>query len=91
MVTAGASWMTSTWLEGRYPRIVASLGVMCLALALLLALIGGAFLLLSHLGIDRLPGDIVFERGNVTVYVPVGLMVVVSVLLTVALNLFWPR
>ncbi|HUP55759.1 MAG TPA: DUF2905 domain-containing protein [Methylomirabilota bacterium] len=37
--------------------------------------------------IGRLPGDIRFESENVRVYLPLGTMVVVSVILTLLLNL----
>jgi hypothetical protein len=47
--------------------------------------------LLSRFGLDRLPGDLVFRRGNFTVYAPIGLMIVVSVVLTILLNLFFRR
>ena len=59
-----------------------------LAAAILLAVVGGMLLLFSGLGLTRLPGDIVIRRKNVTVHVPLGLMLVVSVLLTIVLNLF---
>jgi hypothetical protein len=58
-----------------------------LAAALVIALIGGCLLLASRLGIDRLPGDIVLRRGNFTLYAPVGLMIVLSLVATVVLNL----
>lgn len=35
----------------------------------------------------RLPGDIVVERGNFTLYIPLGAMLLLSILLTVLLNL----
>ena len=35
----------------------------------------------------RLPGDIAIERDNVSVFAPIGSMVVVSLVLTVVLNL----
>ena len=57
----------------------------------MLLVLGGIFLLLSRLGIDRLPGDLVFRRGNLTIYVPIGLMILVSVVLTILLNLFSRR
>jgi len=56
-----------------------------------LALVGVAFLLLARLGITRLPGDVVVRRGNLTVYAPIGLMILLSIVLTVALNLFLRR
>lgn len=68
-----------------------NLGRLLLVLALLVAVAGVALLLLSRLGVDRLPGDMVYERKNVTVYVPLGLMIVVSIVLTIALNLFGRR
>ena len=68
-----------------------TLGKTLLALGVLLAVLGGVLLVLSRAGIDRLPGDLVFRGRNVTVYVPLGLMILLSVLLTIALNLFWRR
>ena len=68
-----------------------TLGKTLLALGVLLAVLGVVLLVLSRAGIDRLPGDLVFRGRNVTVYVPLGLMILLSVLLTIALNLFWRR
>jgi hypothetical protein len=48
-------------------------------------------LLFSRLGMSHLPGDIVIRGKNVTVYIPLGLMLVASVLLTILLNVFWRR
>jgi hypothetical protein len=59
--------------------------------AVLLLVLGGLFLLLGRLGLDRLPGDLVFRRGGLTVYFPIGLMILLSVLGTVLLNLFLRR
>ncbi len=49
-------------------------------LALLVSLAGK----LSFLG--RLPGDLTFRRGNVSCYVPIVSSILLSLLLTVALN-----
>jgi hypothetical protein len=38
--------------------------------------------------IGRLPGDIVIRRRNVTFYFPVVTMILLSILLTIILNLF---
>ena len=38
--------------------------------------------------LGKLPGDIHIDRGNVQVYVPLGTMIVVSLILTVLLNVF---
>ena len=59
--------------------------------AVVLLVLGGLFLLLGRLGIDRLPGDFVFKRGNATLYFPVGLMIVLSIVGTIILNLVFRR
>jgi hypothetical protein len=67
------------------------LGKVLIGGAILLLVLGGFFLLLGRLGLDRLPGDLVFRRGNVTVYFPIGLMILLSIVGTVLLNLFFRR
>ena len=67
------------------------IGKLLLGGAIVLLVLGGIFLLLGRLGLDRLPGDLLFRRGNFTVYAPIGLMIVVSIVLTVLLNLFLRR
>jgi hypothetical protein len=42
-------------------------------------------------GIGRLPGDILIQRENVTFYFPVVTAILVSIILTVVLNLFFRR
>jgi hypothetical protein len=59
--------------------------------AVLLLLVGGLFLLLGRLGLDRLPGDLVFRRGGLTVYFPIGLMILLSIVGTILLNVFLHR
>ena len=59
--------------------------------ALVLLVLGGLFLLLGRLGVDRLPGDLVFRRGNFTVFFPVGLMILLSVVGTIVLNILLRR
>jgi Protein of unknown function (DUF2905) len=70
---------------------VETLGKALIILAVFLALVGGVFVVLSRAGVDRLPGDIVYRGRNVTVYLPLGLSIVVSIVLTILLNLFWRR
>ena len=60
---------------------------MLLAAGVALALVGGVVLVLAKLGVGGLPGDIVYRRGNFSLYVPLGLMILVSVVLTILLNL----
>jgi hypothetical protein len=58
-----------------------------LGLAVVLALVGGGLLVASKLGLERLPGDIVIKRDGFTLYAPIGLMILLSVVLTIVLNL----
>lgn len=59
--------------------------------ALVLLVLGGLFLLLGRLGLERLPGDLVFRRGNFTAYFPIGLMILLSVIGTIVLNVLLRR
>jgi Protein of unknown function (DUF2905) len=65
-----------------------SLGKLLLGFGLALIVAGIVVLLLAHFGARRLPGDIVIHRGNFTLYLPFGLMILLSLLLTLLLNLF---
>ena len=59
--------------------------------AVVLLVIGGVLFLLGRFGVDRLPGDLVFRRGDLTLYIPVGLMVLLSVVGTLVLNIIFRR
>lgn len=59
--------------------------------ALGLLVLGGAFLLLGRLGVSPLPGDRLFRRGNLTIYFPIGLMILISIVGAIFLNLFLRR
>ena len=64
-------------------------------IAKLLLLLGGAIVLsgavlwlLSHLPyLGKLTGDIFISRGSVNIFIPIVTMIIVSVVLTVVLNL----
>ncbi len=66
-------------------------GKVLLVSALVLALAGLGALGLARLGVDRLPGTLSWKSENVTVFVPIGLMIVVSIVGTILLNLFLRR
>ena len=51
-----------------------------IGLALLLA--GIAWPLLSRIGLGRLPGDIVIQRGSTSVYFPLVTCIVISIVLS---------
>jgi hypothetical protein len=61
--------------------------------ALLFAVIALALFGLARLGVSDLPGTFKWrsKSGNLTVYAPIGLMVVVSVVGTILLNLLFRR
>ena len=67
------------------------LGRLMIGGALVLLVLGGLFLLLGRLGVDRLPGDLIFRRGNLTVFFPIGLMILLSVVGTIVLNILLRR
>ena len=67
------------------------LGKLFIGGAIVLLVLGALFLLLGWLGVDRLPGDLVFRRGNATLYFPLGLMILISVVGTIVLNLVFRR
>lgn len=67
-------------------------GKVLLAAALVLAALGIGALVLARLGVDRLPGTIHWKPSeNVSVTVPILLMVIVSIVGTIVLNLFFRR
>ena len=52
------------------------------AIGLVLVVVGLLWPLLSKLGLGRLPGDIVIERGNFRFYFPIVTCLIVSVVLS---------
>ncbi len=71
-------------LERELGRFLVVLGVMIVVVGLFLS-VGG------RLGLGRLPGDISINRGNVHIYIPLTMCLVLSLMLTVLLRLFTPR
>lgn len=73
---------------------MAEIGRWLLVIGLILVLSGALLLLLGRVsGVGRLPGDIVWERDNVRVFVPLGTMLLLSIILTILVNLIirWLR
>lgn len=62
------------------------LGRILLLAGVVLVVFGG----LAALGV-RLPGDITIGGEHGAIYIPIATMIVVSVVLTILLNLFWRR
>jgi hypothetical protein len=56
-----------------------------------LLVVGGILFLLAKLGLSRIPGDFVYRGDNLTIYIPIGLMIVVSVFASLFLHFFLRR
>lgn len=65
------------------PKILIVIGVVLVIIGLIWSVFPGA---LSWFG--KLPGDIRYESGSTRVYFPIVTMIVVSVVLSIILNLF---
>lgn len=66
-------------------------GRMLMFAGLALFALGLAMQLMARLGLGRLPGDILWRRGPVTVYMPLATSLLLSLLLTLIINLFMRR
>lgn len=68
------------------PKALIILGLALVALGLVWQFAPG---LLSWFG--RLPGDIRITRGDARIYIPITSMIIVSVILSIVINLFFRR
>jgi DUF2905 family protein len=69
-----------------------SLGRLLLIFGLILAGLGGLLLLAGQIPfLGRLPGDFSFGSGNLRVYIPLATSIILSLVLTVVLNLLARR
>jgi hypothetical protein len=66
-------------------------GRVLLVIGVVLVVVGGLAALGVRLPFGRLPGDIAIEGENGGVYLPIVTMIVISVVLTILLNLFIRR
>ena len=57
-----------------------------MALGAMIFVLGAVFTLGSKWGLGRLPGDLSWQRGNVSVQAPLVTCLLVSVILTVVIN-----
>jgi hypothetical protein len=69
---------------------MSELGKALLGLGVLLALVGALVLLAARIGLPlgRLPGDISYKGKNFSIYVPLGTSIMISIVLSVILDLF---
>jgi len=67
-------------------------GRLLIVMGLLIVLLGVILLLAGRVPfLGRLPGDIVYQRGNFTLYIPLMTMLLLSLILTILLNLLFRR
>jgi len=59
-----------------------------IAIGLVILLGGILWPLLSRIGLGRLPGDIMIQRGNATFYFPLASSILISVALSLIMWLF---
>ena len=71
---------------------IESLGKLLLYIGVVTVLIGAFFILVAKVPwFGKLPGDIVYRREGLTIYVPIATMILVSLILTLLLNIIWRR
>ena len=66
-------------------------GRILVVIGIVLVVVGGLAMFGVRLPFGRLPGDIVIQGDRGTIYIPLGTMLVVSVVLTVVLSLIGRR
>jgi hypothetical protein len=67
------------------------IGKLLLIAGVVIAVVGGVILLLTRVGVAQLPGSISVSGGNFSFFFPVAFCVVVSIVLTVVINLIVHR
>lgn len=70
---------------------MASMGRTLVIVGLAIAGLGALLWLLERAGLGRLPGDLTFKRRGFEVHIPIVTSLVLSVVLTLLLNLFLRR
>ncbi len=63
------------------------IGKLLIVLCVAIVIIGGVLLLVGRVPfLGKLPGDFTFSSGNVTCFFPLATMIILSILLTIILN-----
>jgi hypothetical protein len=52
-------------------------------------IIVGILLQVFHKMFGKMPGDVIFHKGNLTVYFPFMTMIIISIILTIVINIFF--
>ncbi len=71
---------------------VEPLGRLLIYIGVITVMIGGFFILVAKVPwFGRLPGDIVYHREGLTIYIPIATMILVSIVLTIILNIIFRK
>ncbi len=65
----------------------ANIGRLLLAVGFVTVTVGLILIALERFGLGRLPGDILLRRENLTVFIPITTMIIISIILTIIVNL----
>ncbi len=65
------------------------LGKLLIIAGILIVILGLIILFADRIPfLGKLPGDLTWEKGNTRVYIPITSMILISIILTIVLNLF---
>ncbi|MCX8032858.1 MAG: DUF2905 domain-containing protein [Thermoleophilia bacterium] len=67
------------------------IGKLLLGIGAALVVMGGILYLVAKLGWTKLPGDFVYRGKNIVIYVPFGLMILVSLIGSLILHILSRR
>jgi len=68
---------------------MSDLGRLLIGVGVILVIVGAVFLLAPKLPwLGKLPGDISYQRGNFSFYLPLGTCILISIILTLIMYLF---
>jgi len=70
-------------------NISQTMGKILIIAGIFIALFGGAIYFGGRIGLGRLPGDIVYRRGNFSLYFPLVSSIIISIVMTLILNLIF--
>ena len=65
-----------------------SLGRFLMIIGFIFVILGGFLIILQKVGLGKLPGDIVYQKGNFTFVFPIVTCIVLSIILSIILNIF---
>jgi hypothetical protein len=66
------------------------LGRILIVFGIVLVVLGAVFLVAPRVPfLGRLPGDFVLRRDHATIYVPLATCLVLSLVISILLNIFW--